>query len=100
MSSSVTCHLEREDGSRWIVTAYDRDRDGATVCAVRELRRHAAAGDGGDRTAAGSPPPKAGEEDADGDEDGRTALWRTRLEAGDRLEWRAADGRVLASSVA
>lgn len=81
MSSPVTCHLSRDDGSRWIVTAYARDADGVRVCAVREL-----GGDGKD----GEPAPPG--------EDGRRSLWRTRLEEGDRLEWRGADGRVLASS--
>ena len=81
MSSSVTCHLARSDGSRWIVTAYARDADGVTVCAVREL---------GARDDDGGP-------SSDGD-DRRTSLWRTRLEEDDRLEWRGVDGRVLASS--
>lgn len=81
MSSSVTCHLSREDGSRWIVTAYARDAEGVTVCAVRELEAHVS----------------NGVPDARGD-NARMSLWRTRLEEGDRLEWRAADGRVLASS--
>lgn len=81
MSSSVFCHLFRDDGSRWIVTAYARDAEGVTVCAVRELEAEAR---NGDRTLPG--------------EDRRHALWRTRLEEGDRLEWRDADGRVLSSS--
>lgn len=81
MSSSVTCHLARGDGSRWIVTDYTRDARGVTVCAVREL--DPSDDDGG---------PAAGRGDR------RTALWRTRLEEGDRLEWRGVDGRVLASS--
>lgn len=81
MSSSVTCHLARGDGSRWIVTDYARDGRGVTVCAVREL------GDPGD---GGGPVSGRGSR--------RTALWRTRLEEGDRLEWRGVDGRVLASS--
>lgn len=81
MSSSVTCHLARGDGSRWIVTDYARDARGVTVCAVREL--DAPGDDGG---------PPAGRGDR------RTALWRTRLEEEDRLEWRGVDGRVLASS--
>ena len=79
MSSTVTCHLARGDGSRWIVTAYARDAGEATVCAVRELGTSAE-----DNTSAGG-----GER--------RNALWRTRLEADDRLEWRDVDGRVLAS---
>lgn len=81
MSSSVTCHLTRGDGTRWIVTEYARDAEGVTVCAVREL---------GTRGEDGGTP-------GDGAE-GRDALWRTRLEEDDRLEWRGVDGRVLASS--
>lgn len=81
MSSSVTCHLARGDGSRWIVTSYDRDARGVTVCAVREL----------DARSGDAAPP--GEGDAR-----RDALWRTRLREDDRLEWRGVDGRVLASS--
>ena len=79
MSSSVTCHLARGDGSRWIVTAYARDGGGATVCAVRELD---ASADGGPSAVGGGR---------------RNALWRTRLEEDDRLEWRDVDGRLLAS---
>ncbi len=81
MSSSVTCHLARADGSRWIVTSYDRDARGVTVCAVRELDTRAADG------------PPAGD-----DRERRDALWRTRLEEDDRLEWRGVDGRLLAAS--
>ncbi len=85
--SSVTCHLARGDGSRWIVTSYRRGRDGATVCAVRELDR----GEGGGRRGDGRPAGGRGEARA-------RALWRARLEEGDRLEWRGPDGRLLASS--
>lgn len=81
MSSSVTCHLARGDGSRWIVTSYRRDPHGAVVCAVRELGADAA---GDPRSGPGARRPDA--------------LWRTRLEEGDRLEWRGDDGRVVAAS--
>ena len=80
MSSSVTCHLARGDGSRWIVTAYRRDRNGVTVCAVRELEGREA---GEAQTGGGSR---------------RNALWRTRLEEEDRLEWRSLDGQLVATS--
>jgi len=80
MSSSVTCHLARGDGSRWIVTSYRRDRNGVTVCAVRELDGRGAGEDRSDR---------AGR---------RNALWRTRLEEQDRLEWRGLDGTLVATS--
>lgn len=79
MSSSVTCHLARGDGSRWIVTAYARDGGEATVCAVRELGP--SDDDGGPSAGGGSR---------------RNALWRTRLEEDDRLEWRDVDGRLVA----
>ncbi|MDP2499020.1 MAG: hypothetical protein Q8W44_13670 [Candidatus Palauibacterales bacterium] len=81
MSSSVTCHLARGDGSRWIVTSYRRGPDGVTVSAVRELDADAA-DDAGAVTGDGGPP----------------ALRRARLAEDDRLEWRGADGRILASS--
>lgn len=81
MSSSVTCHLARGDGSRWIVTSYRRGPDGARVCAVRELDAGTADGAG---AVSGDGRPRA--------------LRRARLAEGDRLEWRGADGRVLASS--
>lgn len=81
MSSSVTCHLARGDGSRWIVTSYRRQRDHVTICAVREL----------DGTQTGDA--RAREEEPAGD-----ALWRTRLKEEDRLEWRDLDGRIVASS--
>lgn len=72
MNSSVTCHLVRSDGSRWIVTELSRGLRGTTVCAVR--------------------PPD------NGAGDGRRALWRARLQEGDRLEWRTSDGEVLSAS--
>ena len=77
MSTSVTCHLVRSDGSRWIVTEYRRGADGVTVCAVREIEEHAGGGDGQGRAA---------------------TMWRARLEDGDRLEWRSCEGRVVATS--
>ena len=51
MSTSVTCHLVRSDGSRWIVTEYRQGENGVTVCAVREIEEHAGGGDGEGRAA-------------------------------------------------
>lgn len=81
MSSSVTCHLARDDGSRWIVTSYRRERDCVTICAVREF----------DGTRSGDARAREGEPTGN-------ALWRTRLKEEDRLEWRDVDGRIVASS--
>lgn len=93
--SSVTCHLARGDGSRWIVTSYRRERGVATVCAVRELELRGEGGSNGEGGGeeSGGAGPAAGRGGA-----GARSLWRARLEEGDRLEWRGPDGRLLASS--